>query len=166
MPDTPHAHPIKIDTGKTLLLVEDVPDNLQLESIVLRAYGFRVDECRTGMEALSRLRDGSYDGLLLCLKLPDMDGLELARRVRNEAETSTLPIIIITGRVMPGDREKGLAAGCDAYIAKPVNTRTLALEVEEALQRPRRKPALHLTRRTRGAAARRARLGARAPGSR
>lgn len=122
--------------NKALLLVEDVPANLQLESIVLRAYGFRVDECRTGAEALHRLRESGYDGIVLCLKLPDMDGLELARRVRTDPVTSSLPIIVVTGRVMKGDREKALAAGCDAYIGKPVNTRTLALEVAQALERP------------------------------
>ncbi|MEN6547961.1 MAG: response regulator [Armatimonadia bacterium] len=116
-----------------LLLVEDAPDNLQLETLVLRAYGFHVDACSTAREALLLLGRQTYDGLVLDLKLPDMDGLELARRVRGLDGHQNVPIVAVTGRGMPGDEAKALAAGCCAYIVKPVNTRTLARQVADAL---------------------------------
>lgn len=117
----------------SLLLVEDAPDNLQLETLVLRAYGFHVDGCTTAREALLLMGRQDYDGLVLDLKLPDMDGLELARQVRLLDGCAEFPIVAVTGRGMPGDEAKALAAGCCAYIVKPVNTRTMARQVAEAL---------------------------------
>ena len=113
----------------SVLLVEDVRDNSVLAELVLERGGFGVTAVRTGEQAVAALDQGKYDAVALDLILPDVDGLELAGRLRADARLAGAPIIAITALAMKGDRERALEAGCDEYLTKPVDTRTLAEEV-------------------------------------
>jgi CheY-like chemotaxis protein len=75
----------------------------------------------------------SPDVILMDVQLPGLDGLTFAQQLKAEAATAHIPIIALTALAMAGDRERTLAAGCDGYIAKPINTRTFASEVGKFL---------------------------------
>lgn len=122
-----------------ILIVEDVPCNLWLHSVVLGVYGYMVHGSATGAEALQRLENETYDAVLLDLGLPDMLGLDLARQLRMRPDLSHMTIVAVTGCLMPGDREAALDAGCDAFVAKPIDTHALGPMLETLIERQRSK---------------------------
>ena len=110
-----------------ILYVEDNPDNMQLVKRALGAKGYNVHEAPNGLDGLKIAEELNPDVILLDINLPDIDGYEVARRLR-KSEKSDLhytPIIAITANALKGDAEKALAAGCDVYMAKPINVREL-----------------------------------------
>jgi CheY-like chemotaxis protein len=109
--------------------VEDNPMNLELVSDVLRSAGYTVLEAMTAAEGIRIATERLPDLVLLDLRLPDMDGLEVVRRLRTDPRTAALPIVAVTAQAMKGDEEAARIAGCWGYITKPVNTRTLVLEI-------------------------------------
>jgi len=115
-----------------ILYVEDNPDNMRLVKRALGAKGYTVHEAINGLEGLKKADEISPDVILLDINLPDIDGYEVARRLRQSANTSLhyVPIIAITANALKGDAEKALAAGCDVYMAKPINVRELWARVE------------------------------------
>ncbi len=110
-----------------ILYVEDNPDNMRLVQRALGAKGYTVHEALTGLDGLSKAEELTPDVILLDINLPDIDGYEVARRLRQSKNTSLhyVPIIAITANALKGDAEKALAAGCDVYMAKPINVREL-----------------------------------------
>lgn len=114
----------------SVLLVEDVRTNLELTELVLRRAGHTVTAVTNGKDALDALESGGYDVVALDLRLPDMDGLDIARTMKADPALRKVPIVAITALAMKGDREKALEAGCDEYITKPVDTRTLAESIQ------------------------------------
>lgn len=121
------------DQPLSILLVEDAPVNRELAEIVLTRAGHSVQSVETGQAALEALGAHEYDALALDIRLPDIDGLEIARKLRADPKTHDMPIVAITALAMKGDREAALEAGCDGYITKPVNTRTLAKDVAKII---------------------------------
>lgn len=115
---------------KKILIVEDNEINLKLISTVLKAKGFLLAEARDGEEALKSLTSEKPDIILMDIQIPKVDGLEVTRRIRGMDDLKDRPIIALTAHAMEGDREKILEAGCDGYIAKPINTRTFIDEIE------------------------------------
>jgi CheY-like chemotaxis protein len=115
-----------------ILYVEDNPDNMRLVKRALGAKGYTVHEAQNGLEGLQRADELSPDVILLDINLPDIDGYEVARRLRQSSNTALhyVPIIAITANALKGDAEKALAAGCDVYMAKPINVRELWSRVE------------------------------------
>ena len=113
----------------SVLLVEDVPDNANLAELIFIRAGFAVTTVARGADALTALDRGTYDVVALDIRLPDMDGLVLARALRADARLEQAPIVAITAHAMKGDRERALEAGCDAYVTKPVDTRSLAQDL-------------------------------------
>ena len=107
-----------------ILVVEENDDNRQLVLKVLGCRGYTVVGVVDGEEALTRLTDVNPDLILMGINLPGMDGYEVTRRIHQQEKFANLPIVALTARAMDGDEEKSLAAGCDAYIAKPINART------------------------------------------
>lgn len=110
-----------------ILYVEDNPDNMRLVKRALGAKGYNVYEAPNGLDGLKIAEELNPDVILLDINLPDIDGYEVARRLR-KSEKSDLhytPIIAITANALKGDAEKALAAGCDVYMAKPINVREL-----------------------------------------
>lgn len=120
-------------TAPLILLVEDNPMNAELAGDLLEVAGFRVVVATDTAEAETRLDAERPDLLLLDLALPGESGLAFAARLRKDPRWSGLRIVALTAQAMRGDREEALAAGCDGYLAKPIDTRTFAEQVRAAL---------------------------------
>ena len=112
-----------------ILVVEDNPANLMLAGAVLRRAGHRITEARSAEEAVERLRVATPDLILMDVQLPGQDGLELTRRLKSTPTTRDVVVIALTAHAMTEDRARALDAGCDGYVAKPIDTRTLAEEL-------------------------------------
>ena len=123
-----------------VLVVEDNPANLLLVQAVLERGGYRVATAVSAEAALAFLSTTRPDLVLTDVQLPGRDGLALARQIRRDESLTGVPIVALTALAMPEDRDRAIAAGCDGYIAKPINTRTLAAELE-AILHARRPPA-------------------------
>jgi CheY-like chemotaxis protein len=116
--------------------VDDNPANLKLARILLAGEGFEVRTASDAEEALDVLRVFVPRLILMDIQLPGMDGLELTRRLKADPATRDIRIVGLTAYAMKGDPERILAAGCDGYIAKPIDTRRLADQVRELLVPP------------------------------
>lgn len=121
--------------SKKILYIEDNPDNMILVRRVMRARGYELLEARNGLDGLDVARRHKVDLVLLDINLPDIDGYEVARRLRggHEPHLSYVPIIAITANALRGDAEKALEAGCDVYMSKPINIHELWARVEGLL---------------------------------
>jgi CheY-like chemotaxis protein len=108
----------------TVLIVEDNERNMRLMRLLLRPLGYELLEAVDGTEALATLAGTTPDIILVDIQLPDVDGLEITRRLRKEPRFATTPIVALTAYAMPGDREMFLRAGCTGYVAKPIDTRS------------------------------------------
>lgn len=119
--------------GAVILIVEDNAQNRLLMVDILRAHGHEVLEARDGEEGLRMARLHKPGLILLDMQMPVMDGLEAARKLKTDPETRAIKILAVTSFAMKGDRERILAAGCDEYIAKPIDTRQLPALVRRLL---------------------------------
>jgi CheY-like chemotaxis protein len=118
------------DNQKKVLLVEDNEDNLVVYRTILEHVGYMVIEARDGEEGLSRARSSLPDIILMDISIPKMDGWEATERLKADAETARIPIIALTAHALEEDRVKAARAGCDGYLAKPVEPRRVVQEVE------------------------------------
>jgi CheY-like chemotaxis protein len=114
-------------------VVEDNPVNMRLVRLILRTNGFDVHEAVTGHEALAQLRANRPDLILLDMQLPGMDGFTLAAMLKSDAHTRAIPLVAVTAYAMKGDAERILAAGCDAYLCKPIDDAELIEVIERCL---------------------------------
>ena len=119
---------------KKILIVEDNPQNMKLILMTLRQYGYNLLEATDGEEALKIAKGEKPDLIITDIQLPEIDGLEVIRRLRQMPVFSHIPIVALTAHAMKGDREKIMEAGCDAYLPKPINTRELPGVITEMLQ--------------------------------
>ncbi|MHB9054201.1 MAG: response regulator [Thermoleophilia bacterium] len=117
-----------------VLLVEDNQMNSRLVEYVLERDGFVVKVMDSAEAAIKAAGDDAPDVILMDIQLPGMDGLEATRRLREKEATAKIPILAITAHAMRGDEERILAAGCEGYISKPINTRELAATVRSYLE--------------------------------
>jgi two-component system, cell cycle response regulator DivK len=124
--------------GKNILYVEDNPDNMMLVQRALEARGYRLLKAMNGLSGVDLAEREEVDLILLDINLPDIDGYEVARRLRHSSKVSLLhtPIIAITANALKGDAEKALEAGCDVYMSKPINIRELWARVEAFVPMP------------------------------
>ncbi len=106
-----------------VLVIEDNPDNFRLISYPLKRNGHQIDWAKDGMNGLRMALAESFQYVLLDIGLPDLNGLEVARKIREVDKH--VPIIALTSYAMAGDREKALAAGCNGYIEKPIDTENI-----------------------------------------
>ena len=118
-----------------ILIVEDNHQNRCLMVDILRVHGYEILEARDGMEGLKMAQLHKPDLILLDMQMPVMDGLEAARLLKANPETRGIRILAVTSFAMKGDRERILAAGCDEYMAKPIDTRQLPVLVRQLLDR-------------------------------
>ena len=128
-----------------ILVVEDNSLNLELVTDLLEAAGFSVASARTAEEGLRLARATLPDLILMDLSLPGMDGLAATRTLKADPATAHLPVIALTAHAMRGDQEMALQAGCDDYLAKPIDTRTFPIHIRNfiAANRPgRNQPAI------------------------
>jgi len=118
-----------------VLVVEDDQDNREMVIKVLKHNGYGVIEAGDGEEAIEKAKAENPDLILLDLYIPKMDGYEVTRRLKGDRGLKHIPIIALTAHAMKGSREEALAAGCDGYIAKPINVRELPQQIEHFLRR-------------------------------
>ena len=124
--------------GHNILYVEDNPDNMMLVKRALESRGYVLLEAVNGETGVTVAEEKEVDLVLLDINLPDIDGYEVARRLRTSEKHSLsyVPIIAITACALEGDAEKALAAGCDVYMSKPINIRELWARVEAFVPAP------------------------------
>ena len=120
-----------------VLVVDDDPDIVQFIEMNLRFEGFEVAVAADGPEALAEIRRSLPDLVLLDVMMPDLDGVEVTRRIRADPLTAGLPIIMLTAKGLGADRVAGLTAGADDYIIKPFDTLELIARVRSTLRRNR-----------------------------
>jgi len=119
---------------RRILVVDDNQINLKLASELLEAEGYTVDRALDAEEAIRAIESSTPDLILMDVALPGMDGLTLTRRLKAEPVTRDICIVALTAFAMKGDEQKAQEAGCDGYIAKPIDTRKLRSQVAEYLR--------------------------------
>src|SRR4051812_42501073 len=120
--------------GESILVVDDVPVTLRLAAAVLRSEGYRVHLASSAEQALMMLNTTKADLMLVDIQLPGMDGLELTRRVRQEPRTRGTIVVALTAGATRDHEQRAYDAGCDGYIIKPIDTRTLGDRVRAFLE--------------------------------
>ena len=124
--------------GEPILIVDDNPENMALASFLLESEGYAIKTAASAADALDLLRSFRPLLVLMDLQMPGMDGYELTRRLKADADTRGIIVVAVTAYAMKGDEDKARDAGCDAYIAKPIDTRTLPGDVARLLRERRR----------------------------
>ncbi len=119
----------------TLLVVEDDVDVAEMLTAYFRAQGYEVLAVNWGEDAVQTCRTNHPDLVILDIRLPDIDGFEVARRLRGNQRTSDIPIIFLTEKRERSDRLQGLEVGADDYITKPFDIQELRLRVRNSLRR-------------------------------
>ena len=118
---------------RLILIADDDEDILALVKAVLERSGHEVVAVGDGAEALASVRARRPDLAVLDITMPHVDGLEVLRRLRADAETTTLPIVLLSAQAQEADVERGFATGASAYVKKPFSPRELAARVAELL---------------------------------
>jgi len=116
-----------------ILLVEDSPTIINLLSMVLRQHGYQVQTANDGLEALSKLSQDSVDLIITDVNMPRMDGFTLITRVRAQKLLAGLPIIVLSTEREDHDQKRGVSAGADLYLTKPVKPQVLVDHVQRLL---------------------------------
>lgn len=118
---------------KRILAIEDVPANLALLHAILEPHGFELRDTTTLGQARAAVQLELPSLILLDVRLPDGNGLDLARELRANDATSRVPILAVSASVLPGERADALKAGCDAFLAKPLRPAELLAMVRSLL---------------------------------
>jgi two-component system alkaline phosphatase synthesis response regulator PhoP len=126
--------------AKKILIVEDEKDILQLVKLYLEKEGYRTVAAMTGPEGLAQVKTEKPDLVVLDLMLPELDGLEVCKRLRSDPETAMLPIIMLTAKAEESDTIVGLELGADDYVTKPFSPKTLVARVKALVRRLERQP--------------------------
>ena len=127
-------------SARSLLLVEDNEANRELVTFLLEEAGYEVRHARDASSAMQELQRGLPDAVLLDMSLPGTDGLAFVSGLRRDRRFDALPVIALTAHAMRGDRERFLAGGCDAYLPKPIDTKSFVDAVAGHLTRGRSAP--------------------------
>lgn len=106
--------------AKTILIVEDNDLNLKLFRDLLAANGYETVETKEGVEAIGLTRNVMPDLILMDIQLPEISGLDVTKKIKNDPEIKHIPVIAVTAFAMKDDEEKILQAGCEAYLSKPI----------------------------------------------
>ena len=120
-----------------VLIVEDNVDNMVLAVDVLLSLGYEAIQAIDGAEALEKARSERPDVILMDLSLPRLDGWAVVGQLKADPELSNIPIIAVTAYALRGDRERALAAGCDDYVAKPIDLPELKSKLVKYLEQRR-----------------------------
>ena len=118
---------------KLILIVEDEPRNLTLLRDLLQVSGYKTIEATDGKQGVELAKSKKPDLILMDVQMPKMDGLEANRILKADATTGNIPVLALTSYAMKGDKERILEAGCDGYLAKPIDIKELLKIVTEYL---------------------------------
>lgn len=121
--------------SKVVLIVEDDPRNMKLIRDLLQHHGYATLEARNGEEGIKLAIEKRPDLILMDIQMPVMDGLEATRIIKANAMTKDIPVVALTSYAMRGDEDRLLQAGCDGYIAKPIDTRNFPREISAYLSK-------------------------------
>ena len=121
---------------KRVLIVEDNELNMKLFNDLLEANGYDTIQTRNGVEAVGLAREHKPDLILMDIQLPGVDGLHLTRKLKADPAMRDVVILALTAYAMKGDEQKAREAGCDGYIAKPIDTRSLPGVIRSYLKEP------------------------------
>ncbi len=121
---------------KKILIVEDNSELLELMRLALKQAGFRTATASNGVDALRAARDLAPDVVVLDLVLPELDGFAVCERLRKDACTASVPIIVLTGLSSEFARLASLEAGANEYVTKPVSPEALVSTIKQLLRRP------------------------------
>lgn len=117
----------------TILLVEDNEDNQAIYQVILEHHGYCVLQARNGEEGVRMAREQLPSLILMDVSIPIIDGLQATRLLKADPATAAIPIIALTAHAMIEDRERAHEAGCDGYLAKPVEPKIVAATIAEFL---------------------------------
>jgi CheY-like chemotaxis protein len=123
----------RISKTTCILVVDENPTNIKLASYVLEFEGYHVITAADSDQAEEVIKSSLPDLILMDIALPGVDGLTLTRQLKADAKTQHIVIVAMTAFAMKGDEQKARDAGCDGYITKPINTRTLGRIIAEFL---------------------------------
>lgn len=104
-----------------VLIVEDNELNMKLFHDLLEASGMEILETRNGIDALRVAKEQRPDLIVMDIQLPEMSGLEVTERIKSDPDLAPIPVIAVTAFAMKGDEERIRAAGCEAYLSKPIS---------------------------------------------
>lgn len=113
-----------------IVIIEDNANNMYMARFILEKRGHQIVGAETAAAGIACIRSEPPDIVLMDMNLPDMDGFEATRILKNDVVLQSIPVIAFTALAMSGDKEKTLAAGCCGYISKPLNPQTFADQVE------------------------------------
>lgn len=119
--------------GEPILIIDDNPINLKLEKILLTVEGYDVRTASDAEEALGLIDSFRPRLILMDLQLPGISGLELTTKLKADPKYRDIIIVAVTAYAMKGDREKAFAAGCNGYVTKPIDTKTLPTTIANYL---------------------------------
>ncbi|HAZ09552.1 MAG: DNA-binding response regulator [Omnitrophica bacterium GWA2_41_15] len=125
-----------------ILIIEDEKDIVKMLDYNLKKEGFKTLSAHNGEDGLDMARKENPDLILLDLMLPEMDGLDVCKAIKNEAKTSHIPIIILTAKAQEADKIVGLELGADDYMTKPFSPRELIARIKAVLRRMKEKDKL------------------------
>ena len=120
-----------------VLIVDDSEMNIAIAQVVLLAEGFELDTAADGLEALQKVASFAPDLILMDIQMPGKDGLEVTRELKADPATRHIRIVAFTAFAMRGDEAKMRAAGCDAYLSKPIDVKAFGAQVRACLQASR-----------------------------
>ena len=116
-----------------ILIVDDEPNIVMSLEFLMRKNGFQVGIARNGTEALAAIDQTPFDLILLDIMMPDVDGLQVCRQLRQRPDRAATKVIFLSAKSREADMQKGYEAGADLYIPKPFSTRQLMEKVRELL---------------------------------
>jgi len=118
---------------KKILVIEDNPANMKLMLAALKLQGYQLLQTTDGQEALKIATTDNPDLIIMDMQLPKISGWETTKQLRAMPKFSSTPIVAVTAYAMKGDENKAIEAGCNAYLAKPINIRELRRVITELL---------------------------------
>src|SRR4030042_3026068 len=128
--------------GEKILIVDDDLDTLRLVGLMLQHQGYRIVAASSGLQAIALCQSEKPDMVLLDIMMPEMDGYEVARKLRSDPATSSLPIIMFTAKTQVDDKIQGFEVGADDYLTKPTQPRELFAHVKAVLARGKKPSAV------------------------
>lgn len=131
------AGPDAMTTPKRILIVEDEADLAELLGYNLRRAGYETEVARDGQTAVRRVTEGVPDLVVLDVMLPQLSGLQVAKQIRTNPKTASIPIVMLTAKAEEVDQVAGLQGGADDYVTKPFSIKILLARIEAMLRRTR-----------------------------
>lgn len=116
--------------GVRILVIEDNADNLELVCYLLRAFGHQAIAARDGLSGVRMAAEENPDIVLCDIQLPDIDGYEVARRIRTHPLLASIPMVAVTASAQSSDRQRVLDCGFDGYFSKPIDPETFVSDID------------------------------------